>query len=486
MSHARMVRPSRRTVLRGICLASTGGLLAGCVERTSSSTRTSPSDPRFVGSPPVEWTRSYDPTAETGTPVGTPDVHVESVTTTADTGYALAGRILRDGEAYDPILLRVDNKGREQWRRSFGGGRADRASMVETTADGGFIIAGDLAAAGQTPPGGPGKTGWVATTDTDGRKRWSTTPAAERRSVVESARPTRDGGVALAGWIDTSAGYAGWFARLDPTGHPVVSRTYDSSNDERSRTGDYHVAELFATVTETDDGGFVLGGRSTRGGWVQKVTRDGEARWQTFFEYPHDIARDVLETANGDLLVTGRLYDRSKDGKYTATGTAYPTDLYLTRLTPSGDERWTRAFDGEANEAGQAVTYTDDDGFLLAGGSRRSGSNSRLAAFLVRTDADGARRWSEVYFTGEQGGPAWDVVRAPDGGYAFAAGEVFAKLADVPAPQETTPPGTTVETYDGTPPGSSDVPVTVTDEVPPSTVLANRTETGTADSSRGE
>lgn len=433
----------------------------------------------------MEWTRSYDPAAEGGTPVPTPDVHVASVAR-ADDGYALAGRIRREGEAYDPILLRTDAEGRERWRRSFGGGNVDRASCVVATADGGFLVAGDRAETGRTPPGGPGETGWVAKTDAEGRERWSTAPDPDRRAKVEAVLQTSDGGFALAGWVEESAGYAGWFARLDAAGQPVVDRTYDTSDDDRSPTHDYHVAELFATVAQTSDGGFVLGGRYARGGRVQKVDPEGDTRWRTSFEFPHDVTRDVLEAENGDLLVTGRLYGRPKEGKYTATGEQFPTDLYLTRLDASGAGPWTRAYDGGANEAGQAVVPAEDGGFVVAGGSRRYDAYGRTAAFLVRTDADGEGQWSGGYFDGDRGGPAWDVVRAPDGGYAFAAGEVFAKLADVPAPPEEVPTGTAVETLD---PSSTeqpdDTPVAATDrnEVPEET--ENVTVTGTTTPSPG-
>lgn len=61
-----------------------------------------------------------------------------------DGGYMAVGSSTRFGNGSEDVyLVKMDQNGQEQWSRTYGGDDEDRGRVVRTTADGGYIIAGD-------------------------------------------------------------------------------------------------------------------------------------------------------------------------------------------------------------------------------------------------------------------------------------------------------------------------------------------------------
>lgn len=415
---------SRRLVLRSLGGGLASGVLGGCLSGPSGTTPSEPTSdnpPRSLSNPPsVSWKRWYDPAADGATPSPEPDVTIVAAVTTPDGGYALAGHVLPPDAGNRPLLLKTDANGREQWRRQFVGGPT-RARGLCRTADGGFLLVGEF-----THPDGSASGGGAIKTDTAGQVQWRAFPAPDARSAVWDAVRTGDGTYALAGWVEQADEYRGWVAILDPTGDTVITRTVDTADDAAERVNDYTVAELFTAITTTDDGGVVLAGKNADGGRVQKVATSGTTVWTTQFDFPRDVAYDILGTEDGGFVVTGRLFDRWNQPEQRDTAEMFPTALYLTRLDASGTEQWTRAYRTERNESGHTVEPTADNGYLLAGGS--VGMSTGADVFMVKTDQDGKTMWRRTYLQDTVGTVGHDLVEAPDGSYALAARTVFVKF----------------------------------------------------------
>ena len=84
-----------------------------------------------AGAVPVEeWNKTYRGT------------YAHSVQQTADGGYILAGQMYKEYLNYDALLIKTDTNGIEQWNKSFGKTDIDNAYAVQQTGDGGYILAG--------------------------------------------------------------------------------------------------------------------------------------------------------------------------------------------------------------------------------------------------------------------------------------------------------------------------------------------------------
>ena len=84
------------------------------------------------------------------------------------------------------------------------------------------------------------------------------------------------------------------------------------------------------------------------------------------------LGLDMVEAANGDLVVTGK--------EQTGPGMM---DAVLMRVDGEGEELWRLQYDLAGMDSGQALAILPDQSYLIAGGSRPGGD-----AFLIHTGPD--------------------------------------------------------------------------------------------------
>jgi len=143
--------------------------------------------------PVLEWNRTYG---------GANDDVGNSVISTSDGGYALAGYTYSYGAGYQDFwLVKTDASGNAQWNKTYGGTYAEEARSIVQTSDGGYALVGwtDSFGAGLSDA-------YLVKTDALGNAQWSRTYGEANYEQGSSIVETSDGGYALAG--DTSV-YAG-------------------------------------------------------------------------------------------------------------------------------------------------------------------------------------------------------------------------------------------------------------------------------------
>ncbi|MCK5660809.1 MAG: hypothetical protein KAH86_05565, partial [Methanosarcinales archaeon] len=108
-----------------------------------------------AGEPVEQWNKTFG---------GAINDMVESVQSTSDGGYILAGEACSYGAGNcDVWLIKTDASGDEQWNITFGGISYDGSHSVQQTSDGGYILAG------YTESYGAGsRDAWLIKTDASG------------------------------------------------------------------------------------------------------------------------------------------------------------------------------------------------------------------------------------------------------------------------------------------------------------------------------
>ncbi|MCX7012548.1 MAG: dockerin type I repeat-containing protein [Candidatus Sumerlaeota bacterium] len=194
----------------------------------------------------------------------------DSVQQTADGGYVLAGGTDSYGVGGGDVwLIKTDEYGNKEWDRTFGGANYDGAGSVQQTSDGGYVIAG-----GTQSYGVGGGDAWLIKTDEDGNEEWDHTSGGVDWDWANSVQQTSDGGYVYAGCMRTSGpGYADvWLVKTDAAGNRVWDRTFFSG-------ADYEAA---SSVRQTADGGYVMTGTTTPGGYSDDdaflIKTDAEGR----------------------------------------------------------------------------------------------------------------------------------------------------------------------------------------------------------------
>jgi hypothetical protein len=154
---------------------------------------------------------------------------------------------------------------------------------------------------------------------------------------------TNDGGYIIGGRKSDKA----WVLKLDKDGNNIGDFTFSGSGDTE-----------FDSIQQTSDGGYIAAGH--KGGfnlWVSKINQEGTEEWGHF--YAGELGYSVKQTSDSGYIVTG------KSGPY----------LSLLKIKPNGEQDWNELF---GNGVGRSVIETNDGNYVV--------SNSNARIFKVSPD----------------------------------------------------------------------------------------------------
>ena len=180
-----------------------------------------------------------------------------AVQETKDGGYIVAGRTASFGDtgnsAYplnNVYVLKLDENGELEWQKTFGGSSDDYAYSIQQVSDGGYIVAGYTASFG---------TGYddvyVLKLNTNGDLLWQKTFGESGYDRASSIQQTIEGGYIVAGYTDSfGAGYTDvYILKLDANGNLVWQKIYGGSDYDyvysiqQTNDGGYIAAGLTAS-----------------------------------------------------------------------------------------------------------------------------------------------------------------------------------------------------------------------------------------------
>jgi hypothetical protein len=259
----------------------------------------------------IQWAKTYR---------GTNYDVASSVQQTSDGGYIVAGYTVSFGASGEDIfLIKTDTNGNVQWAKTYGGTDFDRASSVQQTSDGGYIVAGYTESFGA----GDGDI-FLIKTDANGNIQWAKTYGGTSNDYANSVQQTSDGGYIVAGYTASfGAGGDIFLIKTDANGNIQWAKTYGGTS-----------VEVAFSVQQTSDGGYILAGLIDSFGagdydiFLIKTDANGNIQWaKTYGGTDLDWAFSVQKTSNGEYIVAG----------FTASfGTGYD-DIFLIKTDANGN-----------------------------------------------------------------------------------------------------------------------------------------------------
>ena len=151
--------------------------------------------------------------------------------------------------------------------------------------------------------------------------------------------------------------------------------------------------ESAKAVVRTVEGDFVVAGFTSSYGagqgdvWVLRLTGTGQVLWQRAFGGALDEqATSIAIVPEGGFVVAG----------YTSSFGSGQRDFWVLKLNSVGELEWEKTFGGPGDEEALAVVATADGGFVVAGSTKPSGSES-MKALLVKLDASGSLEWTRTF-----------------------------------------------------------------------------------------
>lgn len=314
---------------------------------------------------------------------------------TSDGGAIFAGNAQfgcpATGKTSCAVLVKVDSSGNVQWNfdlqfsTSCTAGPLTWPFDLQQTTDGGYVLVGYTYApvCSYNP--------WVAKLSSSGQLQWQhvfTDPTAGY-SAAYSVQQTADGGYIIGGDIVyyVSASYAEskiLVFKLDSTGALIWQHAYESGTDS-----------YFASLALTSYGGVIVAGSVntqtatsyTSSILLLKLDSTGNPQFaRTYLPSPKD---QILE-----LQLSG--VQQTSDGGYAFAGdyfdyTVYNTRAFLVKTDSTGSVQWDKIYGPDAQYSDRkfnSFQQTSDGGFIAAGSTNQF-NNGYYSVWLVKTDPNG-------------------------------------------------------------------------------------------------
>jgi hypothetical protein len=323
---------------------------------------------KLDGNGNVQWQKSY---------YGTAKDYASSIQQTSEGGYIVAGITESFGAGSDDVwVLKLDGNGNVQWQKTYGGTILDRASSIQQTSEGGYIVAG------WTRSFGAGDCdAWVLKLDSNGNVQWQKTYGSTQSDRTSSIQQTSEGGYIVAGYTDSFGGAStygdAWILKLDGNGNVQWQKTYDTN------------AGSAYSIQQTSDGGYIVAGTYLfhpydvpyDDAWVMKLDGDGNVQWQkSYGNTNHDSAHSIQQTADGGYIVAGG----------TSSFNAGNGDAWVLKLDGNGNVQWQKTYGRiYRDSSAYSIQQTADGGYIVAGWTDSLIGGGGRDAWVMKLDGDG-------------------------------------------------------------------------------------------------
>ncbi len=343
---------------------------------------------------------------------------------TADSNFVFAGASRStDGDVpgnrigYDAWMSKIDKAGSKIWSKTFGENNDDFANSVITTSDGGFMLAG------YTFIGNTNNTAWIIKTDGNGNQQWRKDFTENVDAKAQFLLATADGNFLLVGHSFTNTTkYDGWIIKLDGAGNRLWTKNYGGSQDDyassvvRANDGGYVVSGY----TRSADGD-ISRSNGAIDGWAIKIDESGNRLWsKNFGGTKDDYVRTIVRTSDNGYMLAG--HTNSTDGDIT--GSKGSIDEWLIKIDGAGNKQWSKNFGGANDDYANGLVATRDGGYMLSGYTNSTNADvtrnaGDFGGWLIKIDGAGNKLAVSTY------GNTFDdftssVINTLDGGYLMA------------------------------------------------------------------
>jgi len=383
---------------------------------------------------------------------------INSVIETSDGGYIIGGDFSRntidlgngvvlknnlsDG-SFDGIIVKYDTLGEVEWGKVIGGTSSDYIESVSETSDGGYIIGGSFQSKTINL-----ENGIVLNNNgpADGMIiKFNKVPVPEvvvkqakeigggfRSDNINSIKKTKDGGYIVGGTFASATIDLGNGFILKNNGDTVSSSSTDgmiikydiNENVEWIKVIGGTKSEYIRSVTETRDGGYLVGGYFTSkilnlgngiilnnnssysDGMVIKYNREGEAEWAKKIEGTyHDYIETVTETGDGGIIAGG-CFRSSKinlgNGIILNNSLTSNYDGMIIKYDAEGKIEWAKTIGSDDEDKVTSLIATSDGGHIVSAYSNGRKinlgngivlDNEVRSGLIIKYDAEGKVEW---------------------------------------------------------------------------------------------
>lgn len=199
---------------------------------------------------------------------------------------------------------------------------------------------------------------------------------------ANDVKQTADGGYITAGMAlssvngditGTSHGsYDVWIVKYNTFGKIEWQRLYGGSGND----------EAFSVI-QTTDGGYLVGAHTTSSGngdvtgtshgqydfWVLKLSATGNIQWQRLYGGAGgEMYGSILQASDGGYILMGQSSYSGGTGDVTISNGNYGQDCRIVKLDTSGNIQWQKLYGKTTSSSiARSIQPTADGGYILSG-----------------------------------------------------------------------------------------------------------------------
>ena len=396
----------------------------------------------FAQAPKIEWQKCFGGIYNEG---------FSSITQTSDGGFVSVGvkETYTDLEAW---IIKLNKSGSIQWQRALPGViGGDEFYSVTRTYDKGCIVAGQ----GFTPcqkssEDHGGRDFWVIKIDSNGSNEWENCFGGIDYDYAFSVFQTSDSEYVAAGsTVSQSGDVSGYIGQKDYSedGWIIGINSQGNLKWQKCLAAYSHYWYPFTTtqsIIQTSDGGFAVAGYAWNmdqaypqpnalpsDAYIGKLDSSRNIVWWTYIGgSKNDIARSIVQTSNGELIIAGYTESNDKD----VAGNHGGRDAWVVKLNDSGKVIWQKCLGGSGKDQANSIISLSNGNLLVAGQTNStdgdvSSNHGNDDAWLIELDSLGNIQWQKCY-GGSSDDVATSLVQTFDGGYIFS-GTTYSNDGDV-------------------------------------------------------
>ena len=323
----------------------------------------------------------------------------------SDEGFAVIGGIKEKGRSFDFWLLKFNSKGDTVWTKTFGTEHNDVPKRIVQLSDGAFLVLGCTETDST-------EHSILVKINGEGKELWRKSLGDSTFVFAEDLVSLEEGKFAVAGHKgEKSDNPRLWMAKMDAQGEMIWEKVYKEEFKGCARS-----------LKKLPDGGFAIAGQVSENGdndcdiLAFRTNEKGKANWYSWFKSPKQKVwpECICCSADSCFIVVGWRGKCMND--INSENPVFDFDLAINKINCKGEIVWSKSFDREGSEGGNAIAIRPDGNFIVAG-IKATSFLGKIGPWLLQVDSDGNQIDEKLLKFRFQNDHASRIINCTDGGF---------------------------------------------------------------------
>lgn len=321
-----------------------------------------------------------------------------------NTGYAVLGSTITTGNSNDFWLVKYSANGDTLWTKKIGTKNKDIPEKITQTTDGGYLLMGSTKQE-------DGTRLFLIKTDNDGKESW--------RKIFNEKNYRGNDIIALAENDFAIVGGTGideensqlWMAKFDANGTIVSEKIF-----EEGLTG------WIKSIKKLPDGGYAMAGQTNDANKqdcdaiVFRLDKNASQMWSSRISSPGIKMWPECICCSPDSCFILAGWQGNCLNDIDSDDPVFDYDMVVNKLDCNGKVLWTKNFDREGSEGGNAITIRPDGDFIVAG-IKATSFTGQVGPWLIHLSTEGEIKDEKLIPFHFNNDHAIKVINTSDGGF---------------------------------------------------------------------